>query len=105
MLILILDDIQCLQNVVFTFKKGSNVQNHSPSDSHQRIKNYPATKFPIPHSEGIFPYPYPLPLTLWKNLTNVAQSSIQPNKQGNKKSSEAGVWQGRQVRQNLKKEK
>ena len=40
MLILILIDVQYLQNVVFSFEKGLNVQNHSLSDSH-----HPTWKF------------------------------------------------------------
>ena len=39
MLILILIDVQYLQNVVFRFEKGSNVQIHSSSDSNHPIKN------------------------------------------------------------------
>ena len=38
MLILIFIEIQFLRNVVFTFEKGSNGQNHSSSDSHRQIK-------------------------------------------------------------------
>ena len=39
MLILISVNVQCLQNAVFSFEKGSNSQDHSPSDSHNPIKN------------------------------------------------------------------
>ena len=41
MLILILIDVQYLQNIVFSFEKGSNSQNHSSSDSHHLIKKSP----------------------------------------------------------------
>ena len=34
MLILILIDVQYLHNVIFSFEKGLNGQNHSSSDSH-----------------------------------------------------------------------
>ena len=53
MLILILIDVQYLQNVVFSFAKGSNCQNHSSSDFHP-LKN-PTIK--ISHSPpfGRFP--------------------------------------------------
>ena len=47
MLILILIDVQYLQNLVFSFENGSNVQNHSLSDSHHSIKKFPLAKFPI----------------------------------------------------------
>ena len=55
MLILILIDVQCLQNVVFSFEKGSNGQNHSLSDSYQLIKKSPAVKFSIPPYWEDFP--------------------------------------------------
>ena len=42
MLILILIDVQYLQNLVFSFEKGSDVQNPSLSDSHQQ--NFPSKK-------------------------------------------------------------
>ena len=47
MLILILNDVQYLQNVAFSFEKGSNGQNHSSSDSHHLMKKFPLAKFPI----------------------------------------------------------
>ena len=52
-LILILIDVQYLQNVVFSFAKGSNCQNHFSSDFHP-LKNYPIK---ISHSPtfGRFP--------------------------------------------------
>ena len=39
-LVLILINVQCLQNVVFSFEKGSNSQNHSLSVSQKPIKNF-----------------------------------------------------------------
>ena len=57
MLILILIDAHYLQNVVFSFEKGSNGQNHFFSDSHKLIKIFPQTKFPIPPTGGNAPYP------------------------------------------------
>ena len=47
MLILILIDAQYLQNIVFSFEKGSNGQIDFSSGFHHPIKNPPA-KFPIP---------------------------------------------------------
>ena len=41
---LILIDVHYLQNVVFSFEKGSNSQIHYFSDSH-----LPPVEFPIPH--------------------------------------------------------
>ena len=65
MLILILIDVQYLQNLVFSFENGSNVQNHSLLDSHHSIKKFPLAKFPIPLLK-IFSC---LPLnTIWKTL-------------------------------------
>ena len=55
MLILILIDVQYLQNVVFSFEKGSNDQIHSLSDSHDSIKKVSPAKFPISPTGGIFP--------------------------------------------------
>ena len=57
MLILILINVQLLQNVVFNFEKDLSGQNHSFSDSHHPIEEYPPGKFPIP----------PYPLTLFEN--------------------------------------
>ena len=45
MLILILIDIQYLQNVVLSFEKGLNSQNHSSSGSHHQIKNPPRNQY------------------------------------------------------------
>ena len=45
-LILILINVQYLQNVVFSFEKGLNVQMHSSSYSNHPIKN-PPRKFSI----------------------------------------------------------
>ena len=47
MLIWILIDIQYLENVVFSFEKGSNGQNHSLSDSHPQWRKKNPAKFPI----------------------------------------------------------
>ena len=65
MLILILIDVQYLQNLVFSFEKGSNVQNHSLSDSHHSIKKFPPAKFPIPLLKGFSCLPLN---TIWKTL-------------------------------------
>ena len=46
-LILISINVQCLQNVVFSFEKGSNSQDHSSSDSHNPIKVSFIAKFLI----------------------------------------------------------
>ena len=48
--ILIFINVQYLQNVIFSFEKGSNSQNHSTLGSHQPIKKIPLHKFPIPPS-------------------------------------------------------
>ena len=42
MLILTLTDVQYLHNVVFSFEKGSNGQNHYSSDFHNPIKHFPS---------------------------------------------------------------
>ena len=60
MLILILIDVQYLQNLVFSFEKGLNVQNHSLPDSHHSIKKFPQQNFLFP-TKCIFlltPYHY-----------------------------------------------
>ena len=51
MLILILIDVQYSQNAVFSFEKGLNHQNHSPSGSHHPVKNSPSkiSDSPNPH--------------------------------------------------------
>ena len=46
MLILILIVVQYLQNVVFSFEKGSNGQKYSSSGSHHLIKKSPQQNFP-----------------------------------------------------------
>ena len=67
MLILILVDVQYLQNVAFSLEKDSGDQNHSWSDSHQLIKQFPAAKFPMLLHWG----KSPLPLNaIWKTLYN-----------------------------------
>ena len=55
MLILILIDVQCLQNVVFSFEKGLNGQNHTSAGSHDPIKKYFPAEFPIPPIIGGIP--------------------------------------------------
>ena len=47
-LILILIDAQYFHNVVVSFEKGLNGQNHSSSDSHHPIKSLPQQNFPYP---------------------------------------------------------
>ena len=49
MLILILIDVQYLQNVAFSMKKGSNFWNHSSSDSPHPIKKSQPSKIFYPH--------------------------------------------------------
>ena len=53
MLILILIDVKYLQNVVFTFEKGSNGQNNSCLSTHHPIKKSPQENYPFPPSGGI----------------------------------------------------
>ena len=57
MLILILIDGQYLENVVSSFKKGSNVQYDSSSGSHHSLEQNPTAKFPIPTPVGRIPPP------------------------------------------------
>ena len=45
MLILILIDVQYSQNVVFSFAKGLNCQNHFSSGSHHPVKKLPPAVF------------------------------------------------------------
>ena len=52
MLILILMNVKYLQNVVFSFEKGLNGQNHSSSVSHRPIEKLHPAKFPIPAPGG-----------------------------------------------------
>ena len=47
MLTLILIDDQYVQNVVLSFEKSPNSQNHSSSDSHHLTKKILSAKFPI----------------------------------------------------------
>ena len=54
MLTLILIDVQYLQNVVFSFEKSLNDQNHLSSDSYHSIKKSPQQKFSFPPL-GVFP--------------------------------------------------
>ena len=57
MLILILMNVKYLQNVVFSFEKGLNGQNHSSSGSHHPIEKSPPAKFLIPYHWGDLPTP------------------------------------------------
>ena len=57
MLILILIDVQYLQNLVFSFEKGSNVQKHSLSDSHPSIIKFPQQNFLFPYWGYFLAYP------------------------------------------------
>ena len=77
MLILILVDVQYLQSVVFGFKKGSDSQNHSQSDSH--LPNRKLSDSKISYSP-----PPPSTQRYYKTLTNVVRSPINPKK--NKKA-------------------
>ena len=66
LVILILIDVQYLQNVVFSFEKGSNGRIHS-SDSHHLIKKSPPNKishFPAPQWRE---YPHSLN-AIWKTM-------------------------------------
>ena len=56
MLTLTLIDLQYEQKVVFNFKKGSNGQNNSSSDSHNTTKKLVQQNFPFSRLEGS-PYP------------------------------------------------
>ena len=58
-LILILIDVQHLQDVVCSFKKGSNGQNYSSSDSHHPIKMPPKkiSRSASPHPLTVFGKP------------------------------------------------
>ena len=79
MAILILINVQYLQNVVFSFEKCWNGQNHYLSDSHHPIKKSPA-KFYSPHCRGNFipthPYPYPYYLTLFGKPCNSTENPL-----------------------------
>ena len=54
MLTLVLIDVQYIQNVVFSFKKGSNGQNHSSSDSHHSIAHTPSKICAFLHGYELF---------------------------------------------------
>ena len=56
MLLLILINVQYLQNVVFSFERGSYSQNHSLSNSHYFMKKFPKQNFPFPPLGGFPPY-------------------------------------------------
>ena len=75
MLILILIDIQYLQNLIFSFEKGLNDQNHSSSDSHHLIKKIALRKIFHLHPLGEFPHPLTL---FWKPWVE-NHSEISPN--------------------------
>ena len=71
MLILILIDVQYLQNVVFSFEKGSNSQNHSFLGSHQLKKNH-CSKISHHPTGGIFSHT----LTLFGKPCNVEITDV-----------------------------
>ena len=54
MLILILIDVQYIQNVVFSFEKSSNGQNHSSSDSHHPTTHTPSKICVFLHGYELF---------------------------------------------------
>ena len=59
MLILIFIDVQYIQNVVFSFQKGSNGLNDSSLDFYHPSKKIPPAKFFVSFGEFL---PYPLTL-------------------------------------------
>ena len=68
MLILILNDVQYLLKVVFSFGEGSNIQNHSTSGSQHPTTKLPSTKFFIfPPTRRDFT---PLLNAIWKTLVS-----------------------------------
>ena len=67
MLMLILIDVQYLQNVLFSFEKGSNGENHSLTDSYHPMKKSPSRISHLPTGQE-----FPLPLnTVWKTLQKI----------------------------------
>ena len=54
MLILILIDVQYSHKAVFSFKKGSNCQNHSSSGSHHPVKKSHSKISDSTQLEGIY---------------------------------------------------
>ena len=56
--VLILIDVQYLQNVGFSFEKGSKGQNHFSSDSQHPIKKYLKRPFPFSPSHILYRYKY-----------------------------------------------
>ena len=61
-------DVQYLQNVLFSFEKSLNGQNHSPLDSHHHIKKI-LSPHPFPSTGG---NSSPLTLnTIWKTLNRI----------------------------------
>ena len=57
MLILVLINVQYILNVVFSFEKGSNDQNHSSSDSHHPITPPPSKISHLPNLSGYLENP------------------------------------------------
>ena len=77
LLILILLDVQYLQTVAFSFKKGSKGQDHSSSDSHHPIKTSLPNKIFHQSSKGRGDYPH-YHNAIWKTLlTNAHTHTLQ----------------------------
>ena len=74
MLSLVLIDVQYLQNVVFSFEKDSNGQNHYLPDSHYSIKKLPQQNFIFLPLAEIFPIPLN---AIWKTLMMEVRHSLQ----------------------------
>ena len=81
MLIVILVDAQYLQNVVFSFEKGLNGQNHSLWDSHHPLKKSSKQNWEIP--------PYPLMLFEKPWISNMPRVGFKPTQ---KPSSGFDKW-------------
>ena len=79
MLILILINVQYLQIVVFSLKKGLNVQKQSSSDSHQSMKE-PLSSQKIYHSSPYnnfwFSHSTPYSNAIWKTLNDFQMERI-----------------------------
>ena len=77
-------DVQYLQNVIVSFEKGSNGQNHSSSDSQHPIKKLLRARFPIPRPLTLFGKPWYLwfktSQTKWLLILHQYQSLLQDNK-------------------------
>ena len=65
MLIVISINVQYLQNVVFSFEKGSSGQSHSLSGSHHPVEKSPPGKFPIPYPLTLFWKPWAEDQACW----------------------------------------